>query len=82
MSRIIIGVMAATALLTSTGLASAQQKAHSSAYPRNHYYNYYNYTGNVPYNYYNRSYWRAFPTQPWVQQDPYAGTMWQGVVPY
>lgn len=84
MSGKIIATIVVGVLLASTGLASARPKVPSNVNPNGTYYDYqpfyYDQWSN---NYYDRSYWGAFaPTQPWIERDPYAGTIWQGVWPY
>jgi hypothetical protein len=70
-NKILIAAVSAI-LLASTGLASAQTRARSHAY------------GSAPYvdSYFDQTYWNAVGPHFYVQPDPYAGTIWEGVAPY
>jgi hypothetical protein len=73
MSKKFLIAAAATILVASTGLASAQQRAQA---PRDYVH--------APYvnSYYDRAYWDAVASKVYVRPDPFVGTIWEGVVPY
>jgi hypothetical protein len=76
MSNKILIAVASAILLAFTGLASAQTRIHWQA---PHAYGHY-----MPYanSYYDRTYWDAIAPNTFVRPDPFAGTVWEGVVPY
>jgi hypothetical protein len=85
MSRMIIATIAAATFLASAGSALARPKAQSYVDPRGSFDNYYNYSGDWPNNYYDRSYWNGIygvAPGPQFQPNPYRGTIWYGVAPY
>ena len=79
MSNKILVATAAAVLLASNGWASARTKTNSQALYSDSYYTQALHSE----SYDNKTYWDAVAPQGRIHEgDPYAGTIWEGVVPY
>jgi hypothetical protein len=82
MSKKLLIAAAAAILVASTGLASAQPRAHARVRAP-HVYVQTPYVQAPSFNsYYDESYWNAVGSNLYVRPDPFVGTIWEGVVPY
>jgi hypothetical protein len=82
MIRKMTSLVAVALVLGSAGIASAQTNTHAARVngARQAPFATSDYNGGA---YFNEGYWRAIaPNGAIEQRDPYAGTVWEGVVPY